>query len=81
MSTKEIAEHDIKQELSKNGKCFLSFHTELNPIMRKLVRQHIKAQISLSPFSTTSHHNSQLVAHCFFCNGEVKYENYQNYYK
>ena len=25
--------------------------------------------------------NSQLVAHCFFCKGEVVLEDYSNYYK
>ena len=44
MSVQELATRDIQEELSKNGKCFIAFHRELNPIMGKLVSIHIKSQ-------------------------------------
>ena len=33
MSVKDYAVQDIQEELSRQGKCFLAFHEELNPIM------------------------------------------------
>lgn len=80
MSAREIATKDIKQELEKNDKCFLTFHKELNPVMRRLVSRQIKDQISLNHFFTPSHTNSQLVARCFFCKGEAILDNYNKYY-
>ena len=44
MSAKESAIKDIKESLQLQGKCFLAFHKELNPIMQQLVRNHIKSQ-------------------------------------
>lgn len=35
---------DIKKELARDHKCFLAFHTSLNPIMDKLVNEQLKAQ-------------------------------------
>ena len=83
---KQQAILDIKEDLKRNHKCFLAFHSELDPVMESLVNQQIKAQ------STTHHNplpslhkatktNSQLVAHCFFAKGEIHYENYDKYYK
>ena len=43
-SAKEKAIKDIRESLRVQGKCFLAFHRELNPIMDKLVNEHIKAQ-------------------------------------
>ena len=44
MSAKQVAIQDIKQELSIQGKCFLAFRKELNPVMKELVNNQIKAQ-------------------------------------
>lgn len=44
MTARKAAERDIKQFLKIQGKCFLTFHEELNPIMDELVNQQIKAQ-------------------------------------
>lgn len=48
MSTtaKSQAEKDIRESLRMQGKCFLAFRTELNPIMKDLVKNQIKAQKS-----------------------------------
>ena len=48
MSAKEQAILDIKEDLKKSHKAFLAFHTKLNPIMDKLVRNQITAQYKLS---------------------------------
>lgn len=80
MSTKELAIQDIKEDLKKQGKCFITFHNELNPVMRKLVIQQLREQNNLSQ-ARPSHTNSQLVAHCFFAaSGKVKLHNYSKYY-
>lgn len=81
MSARTQAIQDMMPELKKRNKSFITFRRELNPVMRKLVSQQIKEQKSITPFSTPSHSNSQLVAHCFFAHGEVQYTNYSNYYK
>lgn len=44
MSAKEKAIEDIRESLRVQGKCFLAFHKELNPIMDELVNEQIKAQ-------------------------------------
>ena len=44
MSAKQCAEEDIRESLRIQGKSFLAFHTELDPIMDKLVNEQIKAQ-------------------------------------
>lgn len=81
MSARTQAIQDMMSELKKCNKSFIAFRRELNPVMRKLVFQQIKKQQSITPFSTPSHSNSQLVAHCFFVHGEVKYNDYSKYYK
>ena len=82
MSPKDLAVRDIKEDLRNQNKCFLAFRQELNPIMRKLVSQHIKAQReATNPFNSFSQANSQLIARCFFSKGEVIFENYTKYYK
>lgn len=47
MSPKKQAIQDIREELQRNGRCFLAFHSELNPIMRRLVNNQIKLQQSV----------------------------------
>lgn len=44
MSAKQCAERDIRESLKIQGKCFLAFRTELNPIMDTLVNEQLKAQ-------------------------------------
>ena len=39
---------DIKEELSKNHKCFLAFKSTLNPIMDLLVESQIEEQLNLN---------------------------------
>ena len=80
MSARTQAIQDMMPELKKRNKSFIAFRRELNPVMRKLVSQQIKEQQSINPFSTPSHSNSQLVAHCFFAHGKVEYNNYDKYY-
>ena len=41
---KFIATMDIKQDLRKQGKCFIAFRVELNPVMRELTKEYLKAQ-------------------------------------
>ena len=38
---------DIKEDLSKNHKCFLAFKSTLNPIMDLLVECQIEEQLNL----------------------------------
>ena len=83
MSAKQTAIQDIKDDLKLQGKSFLAFRSELNSVMNKLVFHHImeqKCQQSLFPVHCTRA-NSQLVAHCLFCKGEVKLTNYSKYYE
>lgn len=81
MSAKNIAVQDIQKDLEKHGKCFLAFHSELNPVMRRLVREQLREQHSLTP-ARPSHSNSQLVAHCFFtASGKIQLNNYSKYYQ
>lgn len=44
MSAKEQAILDIRQELQTEGKCFIAFRSNLNPIMDQLVKEQIFAQ-------------------------------------
>lgn len=44
MSAKEQAIQDIKDDLRKQGKSFLAFHRNLNPIMNRLVNKQLKEQ-------------------------------------
>ena len=43
-TAKAQAIEDIKAELKKESKAFISYNTELNPIMDSLVNKYIKAQ-------------------------------------
>ena len=82
MTPKDLAVQDIQNDLSKQGKAFLAFHNELNPVMRKIVFSQIKEQISITnPFNMPVRHKTQLIARCFFANGQVKLENYSKYYE
>ena len=42
MSVREIATKDIQEELSRQGKCFLAFHSELDPVMDRIVKNELK---------------------------------------
>lgn len=42
MSAREIATKDIQEELSRQGKCFLAFHSELDPVMDRIVENELK---------------------------------------
>jgi hypothetical protein len=48
MSVREQAEMDIKESLKSEGKCFLAFHEELNPIIDKLVEEQSHRQLIAS---------------------------------
>lgn len=39
MSVKDYAVQDIQEELTKQGKCFLAFRSELDPIMSSIVKR------------------------------------------
>lgn len=39
MSAKEQAIIDIQEELQREGKCFLAFRSELDPIMSSIVKR------------------------------------------
>ncbi len=47
MTAKQQAIKDIRDDLKKSGKCFITFHSELNPIMDSLVEQQIRKQTSI----------------------------------
>jgi len=82
MNAKEQAVTDIKEDLEKQGKSFIAFHSELDSIMRKLVSNKIREQESISyPFNIISGERTELVAHCTFCNGTVVFTNYNKYYE
>lgn len=82
MTPKDLAVKDLKEDLRRMNKSFLSFHNELNPVMRKLVASQIREQVSITnPSNVPVRHRSQLIARCFFCKGEVKLENYSKYYE
>ena len=44
MTAKNLAIRDIKESLRKQGKCFLAFRKDLNPVMELLVSEQLKAQ-------------------------------------
>ena len=44
MSAKECAEKDIKRYLRQEGKVFMAFIEELNPIMDSLTEEYIEEQ-------------------------------------
>jgi len=80
MTAQQQAVLDIKEDLKRNSRSFIAFNAKLNPIMRRLVREQLKSQSIINPLSSPTPANSQLVAHCFFCKGEIKYNNYDKYY-
>lgn len=41
---KATAVQDIKQELSKQGKCFITFRVELNAPIRVIIREYLEEQ-------------------------------------
>lgn len=43
-SPRTIAMQDIRVELNKEGKCFIAFRTELNPIMREIIKEYNRQQ-------------------------------------
>lgn len=43
-SPRQLAIEDIKVELTREGKCFIAFRTELNPIMKELIKEYIRLQ-------------------------------------
>ena len=44
MSVKDYAVQDIKDDLQRNGKCFIAFITELDETMENLVNEQISLQ-------------------------------------
>lgn len=44
MSAREQAIQDIKDDLKKSNCFFIAFRKELNPVMRALVKEQLKAQ-------------------------------------
>lgn len=41
---KATAVQDIKQELSKQGKCFITFRVELNAPIKVIIREYLEEQ-------------------------------------
>lgn len=48
MTARSQAIQDIKESLSEEGRCFLSFRKELNPTMRELIKVYTKLQAKKS---------------------------------
>lgn len=44
MTARQQAIKDIKDDLKKEGKSFIAYRTELNPVMNELVNNQIKKQ-------------------------------------
>jgi hypothetical protein len=44
MSAKQQAIQDIRTELQGCNKAFIAFRTELNPVMRRIVKSYLKKQ-------------------------------------
>ena len=44
MSAKDLAIQDIQSELERQGKSFLAFRTQLDPVMDSLVNEQLKLQ-------------------------------------
>ena len=44
MSAKQQAIQDIRTELHECNKAFIAFRTELNPVMRRIVKSYLKKQ-------------------------------------
>ena len=85
LSAKQQAIIDIKEDLRKQNKCFMSFKKKLNPIMEKIVNNHLKDQrhITTSLWQKHTKSGTQLIAHCFFCKSDnsVEFNNYSKYYE
>ena len=82
MTPKDLAVRDMKEDLRRQNKSFLAFHNKLNPAMRKIVSAQIREQVSITNhFNMPVRHKTQLMARCFFANGQVKLENYSKYYE
>ena len=82
MTPKDLAVKDMEEDLSKENRSFLAFHNELNYAMRRLVSKQIKEQIEITnPSNMPVRHKPQLIARCFFCKDNIKYENYSKYYE
>lgn len=47
MTAKQSAIQDIRDDLRQQGKCFIAFHRELDPIMSYLVSEQIHQQYNL----------------------------------
>ena len=47
-TAKEKAITDIRKSLKKDSKCFITFRSELNPVMDKLVSDYIKTQQNIT---------------------------------
>ena len=45
MSAKDQAILDIQEELTKQGKCFLAFRSELNDVMDEIVHEYSEQQL------------------------------------
>lgn len=41
---KFIATMDIKRELRREGRCFIAFRVELNPVMKDILKEYLKEQ-------------------------------------
>ncbi len=48
MSVRDVATKDIQESLKIEGKCFLAFHEELNPVMDALVEEQSQKQLIAS---------------------------------
>lgn len=83
MSAQECAIQDMLPELQKQGKSFLSFQKELNPVMEQLIHSQVMQQIAAARlYPPPPKSQVQLVAKCFFCksNGTAHFEFYDHYY-
>lgn len=47
MTAEQQAIKDIKDDLKRSGKCFITFHSELNPVMDSLVSEYLNKQKSM----------------------------------
>lgn len=45
MSARDIATSDIQEELTRQGKCFLAFRSELDDIMDEIVHKFSEEQL------------------------------------
>ena len=82
MTARDKATQDIREDLMHQNKCFIAFKSELNPIMRRLVREQLREQNKLPHYSRPNRSNSRLIAHCCFiaASNTATLSNYQKYY-